>query len=63
MVRLTERKSTTRRTWPSGFSINLALAQDSVGVLHIEMMPAASSSSMYFFALSAMLMSIGLAVI
>ena len=62
IVRFTDLKSTTSLTCPSGFSMNLALAHDSVGVLQTDIMPAANSSSMYFFPLSAMLMSIGLAV-
>ena len=43
MVRFTDLKSTTNLTWPSVLSINLALAQDSVGTLHTDMMPVASN--------------------
>ena len=62
MVRFTDLKSTTCLTCPSGFSMKRARAHDSVGVLQMDMMPVASSSPMYFLPLSAMLISIGLAV-
>ena len=62
IVKFTDLKSTTRQTCPSDLSMNLALAHDSVGVLQTEITLAAISSSMYFLPLSAMFMSMGLAV-
>ena len=63
IVRFTDLKSTTSLTCPSGFSMKRAREYDSVGVLQMDIMPADRSSSMYFLPLSAMLISIGLAVI
>ena len=62
IVRFTDLKLTTSLTLSSYFSMYLALAHDSMGVLQTDVMPVAISSSMYIFALSAMLMSTGLAV-
>ena len=62
IVRFTDLKSTKSRTCPSGVGMNLAIAHYSVGVLHGEIIPAARSVSMYFLPLSAMFISIGLAV-
>ena len=62
IVRFTDLKSTTSWTCQSGFSMNLAFVHDSVGVLHGEIIPVAESMSMYVLPLSAMFISIGLAV-
>ena len=62
IVRFTDLKFTTSWICQSDFSMNQALAQDSVGVLHGDIMPAVDSSSMYFLPLSARFLSIGLAV-
>ena len=63
IVKFTDLKSTRSLTSPSGFSMNWALMQDSLGVLQTDIMPVVNNSSIYFFPLSDMLMSIGLAVI